>query len=377
MTAAKRTEGKGIPQPLWNGRSRLRWSIATGVLVAALLAVVQLRVDPPILLAERWHAGAGWVQIALAALLGGFLYMKMADRRQRDRWRRRAWMFFALWFFIQLGLGLFADSFFLLNGKLHFPVPGLILAGPVYRWQPAFMPILFLCTVLLSGGAWCSQLCYFGAFDSWAASAGRKRRRPKKRTSAGATSAEAHNKCPAGRDTAGEEPQLHNRKISRRTAGRFSVLGLFILTAMILRLAGAPPLWATVAGAAAGVAGIMIVAFVSPRKGFMSHCSAYCPLGTAVSYLKYLSPFRYRIDPAHCTRCMACTAVCRYGALGPEDIRRAKPGINCTLCGACLPKCSHGAMGYRFPSLAPATAEKLWLCVTIVLWACFLAIARV
>lgn len=51
----------------------------------------------------------------------------------------------------------------------------MILAGPIYRGHISVMTILFLSTVVLSGPAWCSHLCYFGAIDNLAAS-GKTRR---------------------------------------------------------------------------------------------------------------------------------------------------------------------------------------------------------
>jgi len=50
---------------------------------------------------------------------------------------------------------------FLMTGKLHLPVPAVVIAGPIYRGG-IFMPLLFLSTVLLVGPAWCSFLCYVG-----------------------------------------------------------------------------------------------------------------------------------------------------------------------------------------------------------------------
>ncbi|HDJ22855.1 MAG TPA: 4Fe-4S binding protein [Candidatus Aminicenantes bacterium] len=63
---------------------------------------------------------------------------------------------------------------FLMTGKLHLPVPALILAGPIYRGTLSFMLILFLVTIVLVGPAWCSHLCYVGAWDDIACR--RKRR---------------------------------------------------------------------------------------------------------------------------------------------------------------------------------------------------------
>jgi len=56
------------------------------------------------------------------------------------------------------------------EGKLHLPVPAMILAGPVYRGEMSVMTILFLTTVVLSGPAWCSHICYFGGMDNHFAS---------------------------------------------------------------------------------------------------------------------------------------------------------------------------------------------------------------
>jgi hypothetical protein len=40
-----------------------------------------------------------------------------------------------------------------MSGKLHLPVPMMILAGPIYRGHLSVMSILFVSTVVLSGPA--------------------------------------------------------------------------------------------------------------------------------------------------------------------------------------------------------------------------------
>jgi len=74
--------------------------------------------------------------------------------------------------------GLLGAERLLMTGKLHLPVPALVLAGPLYRGEGFFMLILivFLVTVMFVGPAWCSWLCYVGAWDNLAASS----RRPQK-----------------------------------------------------------------------------------------------------------------------------------------------------------------------------------------------------
>lgn len=319
------------------------WIIATSIITFLLLSIVQIIVKPPLLLGERLFSGGGWIQILMAALLSGWLYHKMSPRATRSIWRKRIWLIFSIVFFGQLLLGITIDSIFLLSGTLHFPIPGLIPLGAVYRWQLSFMPVLFLTTILLSGGAWCSQLCYFGAFDSISAGHGKNRTIQKK----------------------------------QRIRIRFSILVLFTIVAIILRLCSLSSLPATILAAAMGIVGLLIILIFSRKYNIMVHCTTYCPAGTLVAYLKYLSPWRFRIDTRQCTRCMACARSCRYDALQKQNILQGSPGISCTYCGDCLVACSHQALGYRIFNLSTNRSEKLWLCTTIILFTCFLMIARI
>lgn len=279
--------------------------------------------------------------MALAMLYAGWLCLKMQDRKERSVWRKRAWLLFSIVFFGQLALGILADPIFLMTGKLHLPIPAVILAGPLYRFEGLFMPVLFISTLLLSGPAWCSQLCYFGAFDAWSARGKMER----------------------------EIFPYHKRM-------RYSVLFLVVAGAILLRLLGASSTVATVSGLMVGLIGLLIMSLLSRKRRKMIHCSSYCPIGTLVSFLKYLSPFRLRLTK-DCCHCMACTNTCRYDALHREEIESGKIGPTCTYCGDCLSACRHGAIVYRFPGLRPANAERLWIIVTVVLHTCFLMIARI
>ena len=106
------------------------------------------------------------------------------------------------------------------------------------------MPFLFLVTILLSGGAWCSQLCYFGAWDSLAAGKNGKREVPSSKT---------------------------------RSRTRWTVLFVFIGVASALRGFGVPVIYSTGIAAFAGMVGIMVIGFVSKRRHVAMHCSSYCP----------------------------------------------------------------------------------------------------
>jgi ferredoxin-type protein NapH len=132
------------------------------ILTFSLLAFVQVKLERPIILAERFIKGAGWVKIILISIYGSFVGFKMQDPLNVPRWRKITWTLFSFVFFSQLFIGLSGIEKFLMTGKLHLPVPMMIIAGPIYRGQLSVMTILFLSTVVLTGPAWCSQFCYCG-----------------------------------------------------------------------------------------------------------------------------------------------------------------------------------------------------------------------
>lgn len=317
-------------------------SAASFALVAGLLTVVHLKVGRPMLLLERFWPGAGWFEIAALAAYAAWLTPKMTDPGKARTWRPRAWRLFSLVFFGQLALGLTVDSRFLMTGDLHLPIPALIIAGPVFRMTISFMPILFLATVLLLGPAWCSHLCYVGAWDD---SASRARRRPR--------------------------PLPRSRNLVR-----VATLGATVVTALSFRLAGISGTAATASAAIFGLASLLIIAFWSTRSGQMVHCSMICPVGLVAGVLGRLNPFRLKIAPG-CTDCGACRPSCRYDALRPEDIARRRPGISCTLCGDCLDGCPTGMFNMRFSGLAPEAARTLFSVLAVSLHAGFLGLARI
>ena len=306
-----------------------------------LLAFVQLKVQRPMLLAERFLKGSGWVEIFLIACYAAFVSYKMQDPVNVPRWRKITWTIFSLVFFTQLIIGVSGFDKFLMTGKLHLPIPMMILAGPIYRGQLSVMTILFLSTVILTGPAWCSQLCYFGAFDNLA--------------STGNTSREI---------------------IKHKGVIKSTVLLLVILMAIILRWMNISMLVSTLIAIAFGAGGIMIMILYSLKRKKMVHCIMYCPIGTIVNVFKHVNPFRMYIDKT-CTLCMKCTKYCKYDALNPPDIRNLKPAITCTLCGDCLAGCHHNSIKYKFFKLRPEQARNLYLILTISLHAACLALARI
>jgi polyferredoxin len=293
------------------------------------------------ILAERFISGGGWVEIFLISCYGAFVIDKMKDPLNVPKWRRITWSTFSIVFFTQLIIGLSVTDKFLMTGKLHLPIPMMILAGPIYRGQLSVMTILFLSTIVLTGPAWCSQLCYFGAFDNMAS---------------------------GGKTT--KEILKHKGTI------KSTILILVIAAAILLRCLKVDILISTLIAVAFGVMGILIMIFLSIRKKKMVHCVMYCPIGSVVNIFKHINPFRMYIDQS-CTLCMNCTKYCKYDALNPQDIKNAKPAITCTLCGDCLAGCHHSSIKYKFLGMKPESSRNLYLVLTISLHAACLALARI
>jgi ferredoxin-type protein NapH len=320
----------------------LHLPVVVFMLTASLLAVVQIKLtNNPLILLERFIPGAGWIEIAAVALYGAFMVFKMQSPDEVPKWRRISWTIFSVVFFTQLALGLLGAEKFLMTGKLHLPIPVMIVSGPLYRGELSIMTILFLSTIILTGPAWCSQLCYFGAFDNLASTG-----------------------------------KTERGKVKNKGAIKTTLIFLIIAGTLLLRWFNVPILTATLVAAGFGVTGIAIMIFFSRRRRKMIHCTLWCPIGTIVSVLKPVNPFRLYIDNS-CDLCNKCTSYCKYDALNIQDIRNKKPDYSCTLCGDCLTACPHSSIKYGFFKMQPDNARKLWLVLTITLHAVFLALARI
>jgi ferredoxin-type protein NapH len=306
-----------------------------------LLAFVQLKMaGHPILIAERFWHGAGWIQITIIAFYGAFVTLKMQDPVNVPRWRRITWTLFSIVFFSQLILGLVGAEKFLMTGKLHLPIPMMIIAGPLHRAQLSFMTILFLSTIVLTGPAWCSQLCYFGAMDSLASNGKTKM-----------------------------------AKLKNQRAIKSTILILVVTVTLVLQWFKVSPLITTIIAVAFGIVGVGVMIFYSRKRKKMVHCTLFCQIGTVVNLLKPVNPFRMYID-TNCDLCMKCSSYCKYDALNIQHIRDQKPGFNCTYCGDCLTACRHNSIKYRFFKLKPERARNLYLFLTITLHATFMALAK-
>ncbi len=321
---------------------RLLSPLAAALITLGLLLSAELQTEFVMLLLGRFVPGGSGIQAGLLALYAGWLAGRLRSQRLHARWRPWLWRLFSVVFFAQLALGLAGAERFLMTGELHLPVPAVILAGPIYRGEGFFMPILLGATLLLAGPTWCSHLCYFGCWDDLAA---RQRPRP---------------------------GSLH----SWLRWGRCAMLASVVVAALGLRLAGCPGTVAAALGLVFGLAGLGVMAAWSSRAGQMAHCVFWCPIGVVADLAGRLSPFRMRILDS-CTACGACSRRCRYGALEPEHIRRRQPGLTCTLCGDCLDACRHSSLRYAFPGLSADASRTLFITLICALHAAFLGLARI
>ncbi len=315
------------------------------VATTAILAALVFAAPFPVLLAERFKPGTGWIEAVLLGLYAAWVGGRLLDRTTSARTRLFAWILFSCVFFLQLVLGLAGVRKTLMTGALHLPIPALIVAGPLYRGTGLFMPILFASTVLIAGPAWCSHLCYFGAWDGL---------------------------CASRRARAGRMPAWTSR-------ARILILGASIAAPVALRLAHAPAAAAVGLSAAFALAGGAVMVVLSRKRGTMVHCTGYCPIGLIATVAGRLSPWRLRIS-RECTFCGRCQAVCRYGALERRDLERGKPGITCTLCGDCLGSCEGGRIRFGLYGFRGAEAEGVrtaFIAVVTVIHAVFLAVARI
>lgn len=326
-----------------------RASAQAGAFLGALglLVVVRSKAGAAMFLAERFVPGASWITIFALAVWAAFLAGRLQDERHIADVRVRAWSLFSAVFFLQLLLGLAGIERCLMTGTLHLPVPAMIAAGPVYRGGGFFMPVLFLATIVVAGPAWCSHLCYIGAWDNLLARRRRQAQIP-------------------GQDGP-PRPRIDPR---------WYTLVVTVGVAFALRAAGVGSLPATLLGATFGLVGIGIMLFASRRRGIMAHCTEWCPIGLLAVRLGKLSPFRLVIREG-CRNCGLCLPTCRYGALTEDDLRRGRPGPNCTLCGDCLASCRKDQVVYKFPGLSPAGARKAFVAVVAALHAVFLGVARI
>ena len=309
------------------------------------LATARSNVEFPILLLDRFLPGWGWLEIACLGWYAQWVGGMALDGAGHRRIRPRIWAFFSMVFFGQLLLGLSGVDRMLMTGALHLPVPALIAGGPLFRGEGFFMVVLFSVTVLLVGPAWCSHLCYIGAWDDLMS-----RRGPK------------------------PSPDANVRRLT--IVGRSVTLTMTVASALMFRAMGMSDFTALLFAAAFGLFGVGVMVFVSKRRGLMMQCATYCPMGLAANVLGKISPWRMKIGDG-CNGCGGCISACRYTALDEARIEKGRPGLSCTLCGDCASACKQSSLDYSFPGLNAGKARTVFIVLVFSLHAVFLGVARI
>ena len=69
-------------------RKRLRLPVSVSLLIFLLLVPVQLKVENPMLLLERFVPGGGWFEIVAIAIYGAIVAWHMQDPAKVQAWRR-------------------------------------------------------------------------------------------------------------------------------------------------------------------------------------------------------------------------------------------------------------------------------------------------
>ncbi len=319
------------------------------LLVFAIFMLINT-MAPHVLIMHRLLPNFGILQGFFLSLWAAYVVRKLMEPNTKIQTRMRIWRFFSMVFFGQLLLGLLGNTLFLMTGKLHLPIPGVILAAPIFRGEGYFMLILFTVSVLLAGGAWCSHLCYFGVWDASLAL--------KKRT---------QNRRPL---------PIKLAKFMPYSAPFFLVLTL--LVAGGLRYFAVPAQLAINFALLLGMLLFPAMAFVTYRYGITGYCLGICPLGVLATRTRALLPWRIRFTQ-NCTQCQKCIQMCTSMALDTTALQKKKPHATCTLCGNCIAVCKHQGcvMDFAWWSVRPEQAQSAFCVLITSMHSVFLGVAMI
>ncbi|MCF2144389.1 MAG: 4Fe-4S binding protein [Candidatus Heimdallarchaeota archaeon] len=81
------------------------------------------------------------------------------------------------------------------------------------------------------------------------------------------------------------------------------------------------------------------------------YCRYVCPIGYAMGFTAKYSLIGIARNPARCTRCGECEAMCERTAMQVPILDYSYQRVrdaNCTNCGNCLDACPHGAIYFKF-----------------------------
>ena len=99
----------------------------------------------------------------------------------------------------------------------------------------------------------------------------------------------------------------------------------------------------TLLGGITGVVTLVIVAFVSYKRGRLI-CNNVCPIGSVLSLVSCKSVWQMEIDTDMCIGCGKCIAVCKSGCIDPNS--HAIDPSRCVVCFNCYDVCETGAIKF-------------------------------
>lgn len=360
-------------------RELTKLSTLTFLIIFALLACLHFKV-PHLLLANRFFHGFGIVQAFLVALWGAFVVVKLSDKSIAEKWRVHIWRIFSLVFFGQFFLALLGYSVFLMGNAFHFPIPAMIVAGPLYRESGFFMPILFMFSFIFVGSAWCSHLCYFGVWDTVPKKAvGHKHRHQK---------ANAENKTHL--DNKLQEIPTPKAEVimSPHMKKFFQTLPYIIFIAMIIfvficKNYEIPTSLTASLILLVGLIFFPLHFFISRKYLISSYCLYVCPLGLIMRILNKITrnKFSWHLSfTESCTKCGKCARFCRYEAITKASIKTHTISEACTLCKHCMHVCRKNGLELSycgFKGKNRQTLNTIFTLLITILHSLFLAVAMV
>ena len=105
------------------------------------------------------------------------------------------------------------------------------------------------------------------------------------------------------------------------------------------------PPWAGLGALALPALMLTLIVWLSAWHGRL-YCNTVCPVGTLLGWFSRWAAFRLAIDKNACTKCAACLRACKAQCL---DLRAGTIDFSrCVACYNCIGACDQGGISYRF-----------------------------